>query len=66
MQRSKPETLRPDQSRSEGTPSPSERAERRSKPFWLLFRRLEKVTRRKGGTLSRRYRSNGYVPNQTH
>ncbi|WP_238552716.1 hypothetical protein, partial [Pseudomonas sp. GM80] len=35
----------------------------RSKPFWLLFRRLEKVTRRQGGTLSRRYRSNGYPPN---
>jgi hypothetical protein len=51
----------PDRSRSEGTPSSSERAVRRSKPFWLLFRRLEKVTRRKGGTLSGRYRSNGYV-----
>ena len=40
VQRSQPEALRPDQSRSEGTPSPSERAERRSKRFWLLFRRL--------------------------
>ncbi|MCO7628813.1 hypothetical protein NJC08_20525, partial [Pseudomonas fluorescens] len=64
VQRSKPEALRPDQSRSEGTPSPSEWAERRSKPFWLLFRRLEKVTRRKGGTIISRYRSNGYVLNQ--
>jgi len=27
----------PDESRSEGTPSLSERAERRSKRFWLLF-----------------------------
>ncbi len=35
-----------------------------AKPFWLLFWRLKKVTRRKGGTLSRRYRSNGYVPVQ--
>jgi hypothetical protein len=31
----------------------------RTKPFGLPFRRLEKVTRRKGGTLSGRYRSNG-------
>ncbi|MEB2654760.1 hypothetical protein SOP89_25655, partial [Pseudomonas siliginis] len=44
-------------------PEPA-RAERRSKPFWLLFRRLEKVTRRKGGTISSRYRSNGYVLTQ--
>ncbi|WP_236562876.1 hypothetical protein, partial [Pseudomonas koreensis] len=29
-------------------------------PFW----RLKKVTRRKGGTLSSRYRSNGYVLTQ--
>ena len=35
-----------------------------AKTFWLLLGRLPKVTRRKGGTLSRRYRSNGYVPNQ--
>jgi hypothetical protein len=34
----------------------------RVKPFGLPFRRLEKVTRRKGGTLSSRYRSNGYTP----
>ncbi|WP_207252754.1 hypothetical protein, partial [Pseudomonas sp. GW458-11-26-14-LB4] len=34
-----------------------------AQPFWLLFRRLEKVTRRKGGTLRIRYRSNGYTPN---
>ena len=35
--------------------------------FWLGRHsgRLSKVTRRKGGTLGRRYRSNGYVPNQT-
>ena len=65
MQRSKPEALRPDQSRSEGTPSPSEWAERRSKPFGLPFRRLEKVTRRKGETLSSRYQKNGYVHKKT-
>ena len=35
-----------------------------AKPFWLLFWRLKKVTRRKGGTASGRYRSNGYVPDQ--
>ena len=64
MQRSKPEALRPDQSRSEGTPSLSEWAERRSKPFGLPFRRLEKVTRRKGETASRRTRSNGYSLSQ--
>ncbi|WP_455930574.1 hypothetical protein, partial [Pseudomonas fluorescens] len=29
--------------------------------FWLLLGRLPKVTRRKGGTLSSRDRSNGYV-----
>jgi len=41
-------------------PEPA-RAERRSKRFGLPFWRLKKVTRRQGGTLSRRYRSNGYV-----
>ncbi|WP_238351793.1 hypothetical protein, partial [Pseudomonas sp. SWRI99] len=30
---------------------------------WLLW--APKVTRRKGGTLSSRYRSNGYVPQTT-
>ncbi|WP_417696227.1 hypothetical protein, partial [Pseudomonas sp.] len=34
------------------------------KTFWLLLGRLPKVTRRKGGTISRHYHSNGYVPNQ--
>jgi hypothetical protein len=65
VQRSKPEAMRPDRSRSEGTPSPSERAERRSKPFWVLFRRLEKVPRRKGETASRSTRSNGYTLKKT-
>ncbi len=61
VQRSKPEAMPPDGYRSEGTPSLGEGPNARGKPFWLLFRRLEKVTRRKGGTLSRRYRSNGYA-----
>ena len=52
----------PDGHRSEGTLSLSEVPYVRGQPFWLLFRRLEKVTRRKGGTLSSRYRSNGYAP----
>ena len=30
-------------------------------PFWLLLGLFSKVTRRQGGTLSSRYRSNGYV-----
>ncbi|BBP71758.1 hypothetical protein PHLH6_37620 [Pseudomonas sp. Seg1] len=35
----------------------------RVKPFWLLFRRLEKVTRRKGGTLISHTHSNGSTNN---
>jgi len=52
----------PDGHRSEGTLSLSEVPYAGAQPFWLLFRRLEKVTRRKGGTLRSRYRSNGYTP----
>ena len=33
-----------------------------ARALWLLWG-FSKVTRRKGGTHSRRYRSNGYVPN---
>ena len=36
-----------------------------AKTFWLLLGRLPKVTRRQGGTLSSRYRSNGYVHQKT-
>src|SRR5471032_2354444 len=54
----------PDEYRSEGTPSPSEEPYARGEPFWVLFWRLKKVPRRKGETISRRYRSNGYVPHQ--
>ncbi|WP_238542623.1 hypothetical protein, partial [Pseudomonas sp. GM102] len=32
--------------------------------FWVLLGRLPKVPRRKGETISRRYRSNGYVHHQ--
>ncbi|MNN85265.1 hypothetical protein D3C76_667710 [compost metagenome] len=55
----------PDEYRSEGTPSLSEGPYVRGETFWLLLGRLPKVTRCKSGTVSRRYRSNGYVPNQT-
>ncbi len=36
-----------------------------AKTFWLLLGRLPKVTRCKSGTISGRYRSNGYVHGQT-
>ncbi len=51
----------PDGHRSEGTLSLSEVPYAGAKTFWLLFWRLKKVTRRKGGTLRSRYRSNGYT-----
>ena len=51
-----------EQCRSEGTPSLGEVPSGGAQTFWLLLGRLPKVTRRKGGTLSSRYRSNGYVP----
>ena len=62
VQRSKPEAMRPDEFRNEGTPSPSERAERWGKRFLLTFLgACKKVSRRKGETVSGRYRSNGYA-----
>ncbi|CAI8798013.1 hypothetical protein EMIT048CA2_10074 [Pseudomonas chlororaphis] len=48
-----------------GHTEPQRGAEWWGKTFWLLLGRLPKVTRRKGGTLSSRYRSNGYTPNLT-
>ncbi len=57
----------PDEYRSEGTPSLGEGPDVRGERFFcLLFLRrlLKKVSRRKGETLSRRYRSNGYVHSQ--
>ncbi|MCG6575328.1 hypothetical protein EGM97_11505 [Pseudomonas sp. AF32] len=51
-----------EQCRSEGTPSLGEVPSGGAKTFWLLLGRLPKVTRRKGGTSSGRYRSNGSTP----
>jgi hypothetical protein len=61
VQRSKPEAMSPDGCRSEGTPSQGEGPDAWGEPFWLLLCRLTKGTRRKGETISRHYRSNGYV-----
>ena len=56
----------PDGQRSEGTPSLSEGPDARGEPFFTyLFLAFEKkVSRRKGETLSRRYRRNGYAHDQ--
>ena len=40
---------------------PRRGAGRWGEPFWVLFWRLKKVPRRKGETISGRYRRNGYV-----
>src|SRR5690349_2882476 len=53
----------PDEYRSEGTPSLSEGPYVRGETFWFLLCRLTKGTRRKGETISRRYRRTGYVLN---
>ena len=53
----------PDGLRSEGTLSLSEVPYAGAKPFGLPFRRLEKVTRRKGETASGSTRNNGYAHN---
>ncbi len=50
----------PNQCRIAGTPSLGEVPSGGARALWLLWG-FSKVTRRKGGTLSRRYRSNGYV-----
>ncbi len=47
-----------------GMPSLGEAPSGGARALWLLWG-FSKVTRRKGGTHSRRYRSNGYVPNPT-
>jgi hypothetical protein len=60
--RSRPEAMPPDGHRSEGTPSLGEVPYAGAKPF-AYFSASGKVSRRKGETLSRRYRSNGYAPN---
>jgi hypothetical protein len=50
----------PDGYRNEGTPSLSEGPDARGETFGY-FGAFAKVTRRKGGTISGRYRRNGYV-----
>ncbi|MGY3175416.1 hypothetical protein ACVWYU_004841 [Pseudomonas sp. TE12234] len=69
LKRSQPEGSVPGWIPQRRNPEPQRGAGRRGEPFWVLFagpalRRLKKVPRRKGETLSRRYRSNGYVLNQ--
>jgi hypothetical protein len=54
----------PDESRNEGTPSQSEVPNAGAQTFWLLLGRLPKVTRRKGGTISRNTQNNGYSHNK--
>jgi hypothetical protein len=49
-----------EQDRSEGTPSPGEGPDAGAKPF-ASFSASGKGSRRKGETISSRYRSNGYV-----
>ena len=61
--RSRPEAMPPDECRSEGTPSLSEGPYVRGETFGY-FGAFAKVTRCKSGTISRRYRRNGYVLNQ--
>ncbi|QAY93945.1 hypothetical protein CUN63_30875 [Pseudomonas sp. ACM7] len=51
-----------EQDRNEGTLSLGEGPNERGKSLWLLG--LFQVTRRKGGTLSRRDRRNGYAHDQ--
>ena len=55
--------MSPDEYRSEGTPSLSEGPDAWGEPFFAYFFLAfeKKVSRRKGETLSGRYRSNGYV-----
>ena len=54
----------PDGYRNEGTPSLSEGPYAWGETFWFLLGRLPKGTRRKGETISGRYRRNGYVLSQ--
>ncbi|CAI8760351.1 hypothetical protein EMIT0P100_160063 [Pseudomonas sp. IT-P100] len=58
--------MSPDEYRSEGTPSLSEGPDARGEPFFACFFLAfeKKVSRRKGETLSGRYRRNGYVHHQ--
>ena len=57
--------MRPDEYRSEGTPSLGEGPYVRGERFLLTFLgACKKVSRRKGETIGGRYRSNGYVYDQ--
>ncbi len=58
--------MSPDGYRSEGTPSLSEGPDARGERFFAYFflALVKKVSRRKGETISCRYRSNGYVHGQ--
>ncbi len=64
VQRSKPEAMPPDESRNEGTPSPSEGPNAGAQTFGS-FGAFAKGTRRKGETASRSTRRNGYERNKT-
>jgi hypothetical protein len=59
--RSRPEAMPPDECRNEGTPSPSEVPDAGAKTF-ASFGAFAKGSRRKGETISRHHRSNGYAP----
>ncbi len=58
--RSRPEAMPPDECRSEGTPSLGEGLDAGAKTF-ASFGAFAKGSRRKGETISSRYRRNGYV-----
>ena len=60
--RSRPEAMPPDEYRNEGTPSLSEGPDAWGETFGP-FGAFAKGTRRKGETISGRYRRNGYVHN---
>ncbi len=51
-----------EQDRSEGTLSLGEGPNERGKNLLVTLGFFSKVTRRKGGTLSRLYQRNGYIP----
>ena len=63
VQRSKPESMPRMDSGAKEPRALASGPDVRAKTFWLLLGRLPKVTRRKGGTLSRRYLNNGYTHN---
>ena len=60
VQRSKPESMPRMDPGAKEPRAPASGPNVRAKPFGLPFRRLEKVTRRKGGTLLSHHPKNGY------